>query len=114
MNNEKLVMNLVEILLKTNNNESVAPSKDEQPIEVGKAYLFRTVTHIELGRVEWIRGNFAKIVDASWIADTGRYHDCLKNGTLNEVEPYPRYSCVHLPSLINFAPWDHELPTEQK
>lgn len=49
MNNENLVMNLVEMLLKTNGNESVATSKAGAPIEVGKAYLFRTVTHIELG-----------------------------------------------------------------
>ena len=114
MNNEKLVMNLVEMLLKTNNNESVAPSKDGAPIEVGKAYFFRTVTHIELGQVESVYGDFVKLVKASWIADTGRYHDCLKYGTLNEVEPYPHYTVVNLSSLINFAPWDHELPTEQK
>ena len=83
-------------------------------IEVGKAYLFRTVTHIELGKVESVHGDFVKLVKASWIADTGRYHDCLKHGELNEVEPYPDYTVVNLSSLINFAPWNHELPTEQK
>ena len=114
MNNENLVMNLVEMLLKTNGNEFVAPSKAQAPIEVGKAYLFRTVTHIELGQVESVHGDFVKLVKASWIADTGRYHDCLKHGELNEVEPYPDYTVVHLSSLINFAPWNHALPLEQK
>lgn len=83
-------------------------------IEVGKAYLFRTVTHIEVGEVESIHGPFVKLKNASWIADTGRYHDCLKKGVFKEVEPYPNGSQVNCASLINVATWDHELPTEQK
>jgi hypothetical protein len=84
------------------------------PVEVGKAYLFRTVTHIEVGRVTKITGLFVTIEDASWIADTGRYHDCLKDGVFSEVEPYPISSTVNLSSLINLAPWPHDLPKEQK
>lgn len=83
-------------------------------IEVGKAYLFRTVTHIELGRVVEVQGNLVKLEEASWIADTGRYHNALKDGQLNEIEPYPDYTVVNLSSLINFAPWAHPLPREQK
>lgn len=120
MNNENLVIKLVEMLLKTSTKEldshekTCTPSKAGELIEVGKAYLFRTVTHIELGKVESIHGDFVRLVKASWVADTGRYHDCLKNGELNEVEPYPDYTVVNLSSLINFAPWNHELPTQQK
>lgn len=84
------------------------------PVEVGKAYLFRTVTHIELGRVVEIIGDFVKLEDASWVADTGRYHNALKDGTLNEVEPYPDYTIVHLGAMVNIAPWNHKLPREQK
>lgn len=84
------------------------------PVKIGEAYLFRTVTHIEVGRVTEICGDFVTIEDASWIADTGRYHDCLKNGVFSEVEPYPISSTVNLGSLINFAPWPHSLPKEQK
>jgi hypothetical protein len=114
MNNENLVKNLVEMMIKADSNKSAEPSQAVAFIEVGKAYLFRTVTHIELGKVESVHGDFVKLVKASWIADTGRYHDCLKHGELNEVEPYPDYTVVNLSSLINFAPWNHELPTEQK
>ena len=88
--------------------------KKESPVEVGEAYLFRTVTHIEVGRVIKICGDFVTIEDASWIADTGRYHDCLKKGVFSEVEPYPLVSTVNMGSMINFAPWPHELPKEQK
>jgi hypothetical protein len=84
------------------------------PFEIGKAYLFRTVTHIEVGRVRRIIGKFVELEEASWIADTGRYHDCLKNGTFSEVEPYPLYTGVNTDALINFAPWPHDLPDQQK
>ena len=90
----------------------------KSPVEIGKAYLFRTVTHIELGRVVAICGDFVTLEDASWVADTGRYHNALRDGLLaqneSEIEPYPITSTVNLGSLINFAPWPHELPTVQK
>ena len=84
------------------------------PVEIGQSYLFRTVTHIEVGRVSKICGDFVTLEDSSWIADTGRYHDCLRDGTFSEVEPYPITSTVNLGSLINFAPWPHDLPKAQK
>ena len=94
---------------------SMLVSQQKQyPVKIGEAYLFRTVTHIEVGRVVEVIGQFAKIEEASWIADTGRYHDCLKNGVFNEVEPYPDYSVVNMDALINLVPWHHELPREQK
>lgn len=89
-------------------------SSGQLPFEIGKAYLFRTVTHIEVGRVVRIVGQFVELEDASWIADTGRYHDCLRDGVFSEVEPYPLYTGVNTSSLINYAPWPHDLPREQK
>ena len=110
INNEKLIMTLADMVAK-----AYAKIPKAGPfIEVGKAYLFRSVTHIELGEVVEVYGDFVKIVKASWIADTGRYHDCLKYGELNEVEPYTEPDVVHLSSLINFTEWKHALPLEQK
>lgn len=95
--------------------QSMGFSGDQSlPFEIGKAYLFRTVTHIEVGRVKAIKGQFVELEDASWIADTGRYHDCLSEGVFNEVEPYPLYTGINTQSLINYAPWPHDLPREQK
>jgi hypothetical protein len=87
---------------------------NEMPVEIGKAYLFRTVTHIEVGRVFSICGKFVTLERASWIADTGRYHDCLKSGVFSEVEPYPDTTTLNMDSMINFCPWPHDLPTDQK
>lgn len=89
------------------------------PVELGKAYVFRTVTHIELGRVTDVIGAFAKIEEASWIADTGRYSvDFLTKGDFSdeysEVEPYPDHTWVNMDSLINLVPWPHKLPREVK
>lgn len=86
----------------------------EYPFKIGEAYLFRTVTHIEVGRVKRIVGQFVELEEASWIADTGRYHDCLVKGVFDEVEPYPVFTGVNTQSLINYAPWPHSLPREQK
>ena len=86
----------------------------QYPFEIGKAYLFRTVTHIEVGRVKRIVGQFVELEEASWIADTGRYHNCLTEGIFSEVEPYPLFTGVNMQSLINYAPWPHALPKEQK
>ena len=92
----------------------VSSGNQETPFQIGEKYLFRTVTHIEVGRVKRIIGQFVELEDASWIADTGRYHDCLVNGTFSEIEPYPLYTGVNTQSLINYAPWPHDLPKEQK
>ncbi len=94
--------------------DGVTHSETKSPVEIGHSYLFRTVTHIEVGEVTKICGDFVTLKTASWIADTGRYHDCLKNGVFNEVEPYPNGSTINMGSMINFAPWEHPLPTEQK
>jgi len=84
------------------------------PFEVGNKYLIRTVTHIDTGEVTDIIGDFVRLKDAAWIADTGRYHDCLKSGKLNEVEPYPDGVTINTTAIIDFANWNHALPREQK
>ena len=87
---------------------------EESPFEIGKAYLFRTVTHIDIGRVTAIKGKFVMLDDASWVADTGRYHDCLKSGDINEYESYPDGNGLNTTALIDFCEWNHELPKGQK
>ena len=72
------------------------------PFVVGEKYLIRTVTHIDLGKVVAVYQQEIVIVNASWIADTGRYHDALMTGSRREVEPYPAgTACNHWARLIN-------------
>jgi len=99
----------------------------ESPYRVGKKYVFRTVTQCVIGEITAIVGTFAVLKHASWIADTGRYHNFFKSGAtaqdLTEIEPYPDcedeefgvYSCtVNLASLTDAGPWQHDLPRNQK
>ena len=87
-----------------------------QPFEIGKNYLIRTVTHILVGNVTQVGRQEIVINDASWIADTGRYHNCLVSGELNEVEPYPDNEPVIVGrgALVDACKWLHALPRAQK
>jgi hypothetical protein len=80
---------------------------------VGKAWLFRTVTYFTVGTVTQRIGNFLLLSDASWVADTGRFMSTIKNGTLNEVEPVGIQG-LNLDAVVDFFPWIHKLPTDQK
>ena len=82
--------------------------------EIGKNYLIRTVTHYYTGKLTAIHTNELVLSTAAWIADTGRYFDALKKGTLNEVEPIIGNCIVARGAVIDAAEWQFELPTVQK
>lgn len=90
-----------------------APAQVGGFFEIGKAYFIRTVTLYQVGRVVAISGQFVKLEDASWIADTGRFSDALKNGNFSEIEPVGE-SYINLSSIIDAFPWEHKLPSEKK
>ena len=92
-----------------------AASKQIETYEdlVGKKFYFRTVTYHQIGEVKKIVGRFALLKDASWIADSGRFMQAIKDGTLDEVEPVGE-AFVNLDTVIDFFPWKHKCPTEQK
>ena len=91
----------------------VSNEKNETPFKIGSSYLFRTVTHIQTGRVVSIKGKFIELEEAAWIADTGSFNECIKNGTFSEVEPVDNLF-VNTDSLIDVFPWKHSLPREVK
>lgn len=66
------------------------------------------------GKVEVVTASDIKLVDAAWIADTGRYFDALEKGTLNEVEPIPGWVVIPRGCIVDIAPWKHTLPKAQK
>jgi hypothetical protein len=83
------------------------------PFEIDKNYLVRTVTHIHTGKCEQIKGAFVFLSNAAWIADTGRFYDCLKKGTFNEVEPFPNGVWINTTSIIDVAEFKPALPSSQ-
>ncbi len=80
---------------------------------IGRKFLFRTVTYHMVGRVKKRIGKFLLLEQSSWVADTGRFMQAIKNGTLDEVEPVG-VSYINTDSFVDFFPWKHSLPTEQK
>ena len=80
----------------------------------GKKMFFRTVTYHILGKVEKVLGNGQlQLSTASWIADSGRFSDAVKNGSLEEIEPLGDWF-VNLHSCTDYGFWKHELPKTQK
>ncbi len=84
------------------------------PWQIGKNYLIRTVTNYFTGRLIHVGHLELVLADAAWIADTGRFSDAVRNGTLNEVEPYPGEVIVGRGSITDACVWDSSLPREQK
>lgn len=79
---------------------------------VGQKLFIRTVTYHLTGKVVKRMGAFIQLEDAAWIADSGRFSQAIKEGTLNEVEPVGT-AWVNLSSVVDFFPWKHKLPTKQ-
>jgi len=80
---------------------------------VGHNFFFRTVTYHLVGKVTKRIGHFFQLENASWVADSGRFMQAIKEGKLNEVEPVGT-AFVNLESVTDMFPWKHKLPTEQK
>lgn len=80
---------------------------------VGKKFFFRTVTYYLVGRVIKIIGSIAQLEDASWVADSGRFTQAIKEGTLNEIEPVGE-CYLNTQTIVDFFPWKHDLPMDQK
>lgn len=80
---------------------------------VGQKLFIRTVTYHLTGKVVKRMGAFIQLEDAAWIADSGRFSQAIKDGELSEVEPVGT-AWVNLSSVVDFFPWKHKLPQEQK
>ena len=80
---------------------------------VGHTFFFRTVTYHLVGKIVKRVGKFLELKDASWVADSGRFMNAIKEGKLNEVEPVGQ-AFVNLESVTDMFPWKHALPKEQK
>lgn len=86
----------------------------------GSKYYIRTVTHHQVGKYIGVvhEGNvpFVLLESASWIADSGRWHDALAYGFKSnaEIEPCPGIVRVNISSIIDIFDWSHDLPTKQQ
>ena len=84
------------------------------PWVVGRCYFVRTVTYFVVGRLVAVYADELLFESASWVADTGRFHDAIKTGKLNEVEPFTDPVIVGRGAVVDATARRHELPTKQK
>ena len=103
----KDVMQLVEML-------KAKPDVRDEFWCVGKAYFIRTVTMHLIGNLKAINEKEMLLDNAVWVADSGRFHDALKTGKLNEVEPFVNPVIVNRASVVDATEWQHAVPTDQK
>lgn len=89
-------------------------NNDNSIWQIGKSYFIRTVTMHLTGKLEKITPKEMVLSNASWIADSGRFHDALKNGELNEVEPFVSDVILNRESIVDATEWIHKLPKNQK
>ena len=82
---------------------------------VGEKMFFRTVTYHALGEVKKIVGRFVYLKNASWIADTGRFMNFIKDGVQDNTEIEPvKEMFLNMDTVVDMFKWNHKLPTEQK
>jgi len=81
---------------------------------VGKAYFIRTVTMHLVGELIAFNDKELLLRNASWVADSGRFHDALKTGELNEVEPFINDVILNRDCIVDATEWLFQLPKVQK
>lgn len=90
-------------------------SSGSHSFRVGKAYLIRATYH-HIGRITTITDTDIVLTCGGWLADSGRFAECLATGQLNEFEVAPAGMewIVSRADIIDAWPWNHTLPTETK
>lgn len=99
-------------LLKLVGADGDSPTK-EGPWKIGQKYLVRTVTMMITGKLVAIHPQELELVEACWIANSGRFHKALRGewDTNAEHEPFPSTVIVGRGSIVDAAPLSCNLPT---
>ena len=76
-----------------------------------KQVFIRTVTHYYTGRVVEETAREIVLDLAAWIADTGRFSEAMRTGSVSKVEPYPDGVLVRVQrgAIVDICDWPHAL-----
>jgi len=89
-----------------------AASSDDSHWEVGKCYFIRCVTYHQVGRLKKVTPTELVLENASWVADSGRFGEALKTGSLSEVEHFGGDAVIGRGAIVDATLWMHPLPTK--
>lgn len=81
--------------------------------KTGDKVFIRTVTFHHVGEVVEQADGFLRLKDASWVAESGRFHVALETGSLSEVE-YVGDALVNVSTIVDVFLWAHDLPAKSK
>ena len=108
---KELIIKLLGALLECKSSTPSAPQVRER-FKKGTRYLFRTVTHYQIGEVVGSDDQFVWLKDAGWLVDSGRLSECLKTGCVSEFESIPDECSpmVNIQALCDAFVWPHSTP----
>jgi hypothetical protein len=72
-------------------------------LQIGKIYIFRTVTMIYVGQVKEIRGNEILVENCSWVAETSRWNEFVKLVNPRESEVYTNDVILFYSSMLDIT-----------
>ena len=111
-------INEIEYVIKDSVVTTILPKQvgnEAFPYEIGKNYFIQTVTHYYTGTLLWVGPQELLIENATWIADTGRFSNALKEGTLKEIEPFPAGPVIiGRGAIVEASPWNFGIIMVQK
>ena len=83
---------------------------------IGGNVMVRTVTMIYVGKLIAAHRHELVLTDASWIPETGRWAQFIKEGNISECEPYPYDMEVIIGrgAVLDACKWLSGLPRKQK
>lgn len=94
--------------------QSLCGSKSAtHPYVIGKAYLVQTVTQYRVGKLVQVTDQELVLEGGGWMLDTGRFNECIVNGTYSEFESVgDRKHIIGRGSIVAVDEWEHEIPED--
>jgi hypothetical protein len=100
MNEMKL--ELMKMLLSNDTTATATAMASSSAYTVGKNYVIRTVTMTILGKLKAVYDNELVLESASWVADTGRFNEFLKDTSkVKENEPFQNDAIVGRGAIVD-------------
>jgi len=73
----------------------------------GTMVFIRTVTYHYCGYIVREEGGFLVLGGASWVADSGPFHQALLDGEFKEAEAFPKNVYINMSTIVDMTKLDH-------
>lgn len=81
------------------------------PYTVGNKVVIRAIPYHYIGEIESVGYHSVTLkFGAVWLADSGRWNNMLRTGTVNECEPFPDGVTIPFAVIADITGWAHAIP----